>query len=120
MEHSPSWEANRFSASEIPCILRNPKVYYRIHKRPPPVPVLCQLDPVHAATTNFLKTHSGNKIHYFNSDLVKFAYKQLCNSQLSFLELKIPNEMVDYYLEYIRNVYKDLVNNGNGRFDRQY
>ena len=48
MEQSPSWEANWFAASqEIPRILWNPKVHYRIHKCPPPVPVLRQLDPVH-------------------------------------------------------------------------
>ena len=58
MVQSPSWQAYWFAASqEIPRISRNPKVHYRTHKRPPPVSILGQPNPVHIPTTHLLEIH---------------------------------------------------------------
>ena len=63
MVQSPSWEANWFSASqEIPRISRKPKVHYRTHKRPPPLSILGQPNPVHIPTSHLLEIHP-NIIH---------------------------------------------------------
>ena len=63
MVWSPSWKANWFAASqEIPRISRNPKVRYRTHKRPSPVSILGQPNPVHVPTSHLLEIHP-NIIH---------------------------------------------------------
>ena len=63
MVQSPSWEANWFAVSqEIPRISRNPKVHYRTHKRPPPLSILGQPNPVYIPTSHLLEIHP-NIIH---------------------------------------------------------
>ena len=48
VKQSPSWEAGSFSASQkIASILWKLKVYYYIYSRPPSVPILTQINPIH-------------------------------------------------------------------------
>ena len=58
MVQSAFSEANWFAASqEITRISRNPKVHYRTHKRPPPISILGQPNPVHIPTSHLLEIH---------------------------------------------------------------
>jgi hypothetical protein len=58
MELSLSWEAtNCETTQELPSILWNPKVHYRVHKSLPLLPILRQIDPVDTILSSLSKIH---------------------------------------------------------------
>jgi hypothetical protein len=58
MELSPSLEASNCAATqELPSILRNPVVHYCVHKSPPPVPILSQINQIHTNSSYLSEIH---------------------------------------------------------------
>jgi hypothetical protein len=69
VEPSPSWEASQ--DQDIPRILWKPKVHYRIHKSPPSVPVLSQMDAFHVLLSHLCR----NMVRFLRWGVVSTSFK---------------------------------------------
>jgi hypothetical protein len=74
MEQSPSWETDiSWIGQEIPHLLCNPKVHYRVPKIPPINPILSYMNPGQTFTTYFITIHLSiiliamHRSRYFSS-----------------------------------------------------
>ena len=108
IQQSASWEANTFSASQqIPRILWNPKVLYRIYNSQTPVPILSHINPVHAPPSHFLEI--GLNIILLSmpgSSYWPLSIKTLYKSLLSPILATCPAHLILLYL-IIRTVLED-------------
>jgi hypothetical protein len=77
-EYSRSWEADSRSADEeIPRLLWNSKVHYRVHNSPLPVSILSQMNPVHTHAPHVRSILTVSSHQYLALPRGSFLHKQI-------------------------------------------
>jgi len=84
-------------------ILWNPKVYYRVHMRPPLSPILSQINPFHSITLYICKIHSKREFTQFLTKLQDFRFPPRSSWELSSSGFFNPEDGTDSLSRNFRN-----------------
>jgi hypothetical protein len=80
----------RSVSQEIPRLLRNPTVHYCVHKSPPPIPVLSQMNPIRTLQIWFLKVHFNITLPFmFKSFECSFSFMHSSQNFVSISHLPL-------------------------------